>query len=72
MLLSALIMIGISFLFFLSYPLEDYHPFFKWIIRFTTQVHLIPSVRGKRYWPFFYGLLALIWGLGGLIWHFSS
>ena len=72
MLTSSMIMIGIAFLFFLSYPFEDYFPLFKWIMRFSTQVHFLPSARGKRYWAFLYGLLALIWGLGGIVWHFAS
>lgn len=72
MLLQSLIMIGIAFLFFLSYHFEDQFPFFKWIMRFSTEVHFFPSARGKRYWAFFYGLIALLWGLGGLVWHFSS
>jgi len=72
MLLSSMVMIGIAMIFFLSYHFEDQIPFFKWVMRFSTQVHFFPSARGKRYWPFFYGLIALLWGLGGLVWHFSS
>lgn len=72
MLLSSLFMIGIAFLFFISYHFEDQFSFFKKIQRFSMEFHLLPSARGKRYWAFFYGLLALIWGLGGLVWHFSS
>lgn len=72
MLLSSLVMIGIAFLFFISYHFENQFSFFKWIMRFSTEVHFLPSARGKRYWPFFYGLIALLWGLGGLVWHFSS
>ena len=72
MLYPALMMIGIAFLFFLSYPLEKEYLFFRRIMRFSTEFHLIPSARGKRYWPFLYGLLALMWGLGGIIWHFAS
>ncbi len=72
MLLSAMIMIGISFLFFFSESLQDYHPIFRWILRFSRQAHFFPSARGKNFWPFFYGLLALLWGLGGIVWHFAS
>lgn len=66
-LISAMVMIGVGILFFLSYVHEERNFIFKWIMRFSTQVHILPSARGKRYWALFYGVLALMWGIGGVI-----
>ena len=67
----SLAMIGLAVVFFASYFYEDRHYLFRWVMFFCTKVHFFPSARGKRSWAFFYGALALIWGLGGLIWSLS-
>jgi len=72
MLVSGLIMIGVGFLFFYSYLHEDEHFVCQWIMQFSTQFHLLPSARGKRYWAVFYGVLAFMWGIGGIVWWFFS
>ena len=68
MLVSSLAMIGIGFLFFWSYLYENKNFIFRWVMLFSTKAHFLPSARGKRYWAVFYGLLAFIWGIGGLLW----
>jgi hypothetical protein len=67
MLISSLMMIGIGFFFFSSYLYENKNFLFRWIMLFSTRVHFLPSARGKRYWAVFYGLLAFIWGIVGII-----
>jgi hypothetical protein len=72
MLVSGLVMIWIGALFIYSYLNENKNFLCRWIMLFSTRVHILPSARGKRYWAIFYGMLAFIWGIGGIIWSLFS